>query len=193
MEIKAQHRNARMSARKLRLMRSIVRGLSASEAEAQLQFMPGHAAEIVQEVLKSAIANASHNYDVAVDKLKVADLVVDESFKIKRFRAGSRGTAKPIHKYTSHVTVILEEVGAVKEKKRKAKKTEIETITTEDFAKQAAEIIEKPTEEKGEVSSETAVPAAHPSKANAAFQKVKMMQQGGDAKKAHRRKSISGD
>lgn len=196
MEIKAQLKNARMSARKLRLIRPLVKDLSVAEAEAQLMFRPSRAAGIVLAVMKSAVANAQHNFDIAPDKLRVADVVVDASFKIKRFRAGSKGTAMPISKHAAHVTVVVAETGTAKKTVRKRRRTQIETIT-------AAEFVREPHAEhdhEHDHGHHHAKPAdvkssrqgAGPSKQEEAFQKEKMMQQGGDAKKTHRRKSISG-
>lgn len=190
MEIKAQHKNARMSARKLRLIRPLVKGLAVADAEAQLMFRPSRAAGIVLEVMKSAIANAQHNYEVAADTLRVADVVVDDSFKIKRFRAGSKGTAMPIIKHAAHVTVIVEEIGAGKTKAKKTRRTQIETISAAEFARTPHEHEHKHEEHEKETEGKPESQSASHSKQQEAFQKVKMMQQGGDAKKSHRRKSL---
>lgn len=188
MEIKAQHRYARMSPRKLRLMRSIVRGLPVAEADAQLRFMPGKAPQIVLKVLRSAVANAKHNFEAEAVNLVVTDLIVDEGFVMKRFNPVSRGMAHPIHKKTAHVTVLLEERGVKTKKKRAAKKTQIEDITVDTHLEQASEHHDH---EHDHDESKPATPEVAPKdKEMETFQKMKMQQMGGDKKKSNRRRSL---
>lgn len=187
MEVKAQHKNVRMSARKIRVLRGVVRGLPVQAAEAQLKYRPSKAAQTVLKVLRSAVANAEHNFEIAPENLRVADVVIDGGFTLKRFRPSSRGSAKPILRRTSHVSVVVEEVGETTKKKKKARKTQIETITAEELIK--GEIPAQEVEVEKESAPKKEVKAA-PSKSEEAFQKVKMMQQGGDAHKSHRRKSM---
>src|SRR5689334_21566709 len=130
MEVKAHYRNARMSARKLRVYRGAIKGLSAIEAMAQLKFMPGYGPVILLQTLRSAVANAHHNFDVAPENLKVSDVVIDAAFTLKRFQPVSKGMAHPILKRNSHVTIVVEDVVAdgVVAKPRKARKTKIEEL-----------------------------------------------------------------
>jgi large subunit ribosomal protein L22 len=114
-------------------MRGLVRGLPVKEAEAQLNFYPGKAAVIVRQVLRSAVANAKNNFELDENNLKVADIIVGEGFRLKRFRPVSRGMAHPINKYTAHVTVVVEEQVATQKKRKKAA-TQIDTFTADQFA-----------------------------------------------------------
>lgn len=107
MEIKAHHYNARMSPRKLRLLRGVVRGLPVKDAAAQLEYLPGKGPQIIQQVLRSAVANALHNHKLSAEQLTVADVVVGEATTMKRFQPVSKGQAHPIKKYTAHVTVVV--------------------------------------------------------------------------------------
>src|SRR5688572_558781 len=136
MKITAQHRDARMSPRKIRLLRAVVRGLPAAEARQQLHYLPGKAAHLIREVLASAVANAQHNFDIAEDKLVIADVIVDGGLVMKRFRPVSRGMAHPILKRSSHITVVLAERGESTQRTRKVKKTEISTVTPDQLLAQ---------------------------------------------------------
>ncbi len=193
MEVKAQHKNARMSAQKVRLVRNVILGLPVLEAEAQLQYLPGKAAQIVLQVLKSAVANAGHNFEIEQENLKVADLVVDEGLVMKRIRPVSRGMAHGILKRMCHVTVVVEETGAGSSKKRKAKKAKIETITTHELLKQEKTEHDTEKEDEQENTEVKASKTEKVTKEEKTTQKIKTQQQGGDRVQTHRRKSLKGN
>ncbi len=193
MEFRAHLKNVHMSPRKMRLVRSVIRGQAADAAAMQLRFMPGKASGIVLKVLKSAMANARHNFDADEKALVVGDLIINEGLVMKRWRPVSKGMAHPILKRTSHVTVILEERGAVGAKKVQGKKTEIADITADEHIHDHAHV------EEEELSQEVAEPTAEAEqkpnldKKQQAYLKQKMKQGGGSRAKSHRRKSMSGE
>lgn len=152
------------------------------------------------KVLHSAVANAKNNHSLEENNLQVADIVIDEGFSWERFQPVSRGTAHPIEKRTSHISVVLEEMRPSRAKKKPKPATEIQTFTSNEFmASQAqedhhdhAESVHHdhdhaPRTAKDEVRS---VDTLQEKADGEAFQKTKMMQQGGDPKKTHRRKSM---
>ena len=57
--------------------------------------------------MRSAIANAEHNFDMNVDNLYVSEIFVDQGPTLKRIHPRSRGQAFKILKRTSHVTVVV--------------------------------------------------------------------------------------
>ena len=59
--------------------------------------------------VKSAMANATHNYQMDEDKLYVKACYANEGMTMKRFRAVSKGRGHKILKRTSHITVVVEE------------------------------------------------------------------------------------
>ena len=191
MEFRAHLKNVHMSPRKMRLVRAVIRGKAAEEAAAQLTFMSGKASGIVLKVLKSAMANARHNFDADEKTLVVGDLIINEGIVMKRWRPVSKGMAHPILKRMSHVTVILEERGAAATKKVVGKKTEIADVTADEHLREHTHV------EPEEASDEVAPPAAEArqkpvlDKQQQAYLKQKMQQGGGDRAKSHRRKSIS--
>lgn len=108
-EAKAQARTVRIAPRKARLVIDLIRGKNVAEALAILQFTPRGASPIITKVLKSAIANAEHNYDLDAQNLYVSEAFVNEGPTLKRFRPRAKGQASPINKRTSHITVVVKE------------------------------------------------------------------------------------
>ncbi|VBB04841.1 ribosomal protein l22 signature [Lucifera butyrica] len=109
MEAKAIATHVRIAPRKIRIVIDLIRGKSVGEAFAILKHTPKIGSEVVEKVLKSAVANAEHNYDMNSDKLYVAAAYVDQGPTLKRIHPRSRGQAFKILKRTSHVTVVVDE------------------------------------------------------------------------------------
>ena len=103
-------RYIRISSRKVKIVIDMIRGKSAKEAAAILTYTPKAACEPVLKVLNSAIANAENNLDMNRDDLFVAEAYANQGPTLKRYRARARGSASPIRKRTSHITVILDQV-----------------------------------------------------------------------------------
>jgi large subunit ribosomal protein L22 len=87
----------------------LIRGKNVAEAFAILKFTPKVGAEVVEKVLRSAVANAENNFDMDVDKLYVSSAFVDQGPTLKRIHPRSRGQAFKILKRTSHVTIVVNE------------------------------------------------------------------------------------
>ena len=113
----AKLRRLRISPRKVRMVADSIRMKSAAEAANILKFISKKAAEPMEKLLHSAIANAKGN-DMKEPKLFIKKITVDEGPKLKRWRARSMGRANTILKRTSHITIVLAE----KEDKPKNKK-----------------------------------------------------------------------
>ena len=108
-DIRAKLSNLDTSAQKARLVVDLVRGKPAVEALTILEFTPNKAAQPVQKLIRSAIANAEENFGVAREDLYVHTIFADEAPTRKWRRFGARGRFKPILRRKSHVTVILRE------------------------------------------------------------------------------------
>jgi len=109
MEGKAVARFIRISPRKVRIVLDLIRRKPVSEAFAILRFTPKRGARLIEKALKSAVANATNNFDLDPDRLYVARAYADEGATMKRWHARARGMASPILKRTSHLTVIVRE------------------------------------------------------------------------------------
>lgn len=108
-QAKAVAKSVRIAPRKAALVVDLIRGKEASEAIAILRLTQRGASPIVEKVLKSAIANAEHNYEMDTDNLVVSEAYVNEGATLKRFRPRAQGRASKINKRTSHITVVLTE------------------------------------------------------------------------------------
>ena len=102
-------RYIRISPRKARLVIDLIRGKGVNDALATLLYTPKAASPVVTKLLNSAIANAENNLDMDRDDLYVAEVYADPGPTLKRFVARSRGSASPILKRTSHITIVLDQ------------------------------------------------------------------------------------
>ncbi|MFO7245507.1 MAG: 50S ribosomal protein L22 [Thermaerobacter sp.] len=107
MEARAVARYVRLSPRKARLVTEMIRGKSVDEALAVLRFSPQKASRVVEKVLRSAVANATHNLELDEDSLYVARAYVDQGPVLKRWKARARGRAEMRRRPLAHVTVVV--------------------------------------------------------------------------------------
>ena len=122
MEVSAKVNYLRVSPRKVRLVTNMLKGLGAKEALLQLRFLPKRASHPLEKLLRSALANAKHNFDLDEKNLRVKTIRVDGGPVSKRFTPRAFGRASPIRKRTSHITLILDELIPTSLKARRAKK-----------------------------------------------------------------------
>jgi large subunit ribosomal protein L22 len=111
MEVQAKGKNVRISPRKVRLLLQPLKGRSVDEAVSILRNVNIPIARNVEKILKSAAANAENNYQLPPDELRVKAAWADEGTRLKRWRAGPRGRAKPWTRRYSHITIIVEDRG----------------------------------------------------------------------------------
>jgi large subunit ribosomal protein L22 len=107
MQVASKLRYARISPQKARLVADQIRGLPVDKALQNLTFSTKKAAQMIKQVLESAIANAEHNEGADIDELKVSTVFVDEGPVMKRIRPRAKGRAYRIMKRTSHITVMV--------------------------------------------------------------------------------------
>ena len=104
--MKAVLKHYRQSPRKVRLLADLVRGKKVKDALVALQFIDKKAAGPFTKVVLSAQANAKHA-GVDISKLVITKVAVNKGTVIKRFMPRARGSASPINKRNSHITVEL--------------------------------------------------------------------------------------
>jgi large subunit ribosomal protein L22 len=109
MEATAKARYIRVSPFKARQVADLIRGKEAKEAMGILRYTNKKSAPLIGKVLKSAIANAEHNYDMDSDNLFVSEIMIDEGPTLKRMKPRAYGRADVMRHRTSHVTVVLRE------------------------------------------------------------------------------------
>ena len=111
----------RMGPRKVRLVADMIRGKRVAQAESILSLLPKAAALPLRKLLKSATANAEHNFSAKEDDLVIQSLTVDPGPMLKRSTPKAFGRAAPIRKRSSHVHMTLVSMQG----KLVAKKTEL--------------------------------------------------------------------
>ncbi|MDR2665842.1 MAG: 50S ribosomal protein L22 [Endomicrobium sp.] len=122
MEVKATARFVRYTPRKINQVLVLIRNKKVEKAFEILSFLPKSAAVVVKKVLRSAIANAGKIKDYS--DVKVKEAWVGNGPILKRVMPGSRGKSNPIKKRTSHLTIIVTDMGTtvtVPKKERKVR------------------------------------------------------------------------
>ena len=105
----AHAKYVRISSRKVKIVIDLIRGKKVDEALAILMYTPKAAAPVVEKLLLSAIANAENNLSMDRGSLYVAEVYANPGPTLKRYVARSRGSASPMLKRTSHITVVLDQ------------------------------------------------------------------------------------
>jgi large subunit ribosomal protein L22 len=110
MEATAHAKSIKISPRKVRLVADSIRNLSVDHALRVLEFAQKRAAYPLQKTLLSAVANAVNNGKADREKLKIAEIYIEQGPAMKRFRPSTRGRVHPYKKKTSHIRIKVEEV-----------------------------------------------------------------------------------
>jgi large subunit ribosomal protein L22 len=145
-EVIATAKSVRGTPRKVRMVAFSVRGMNVPYALAALQYMPKRAARDVWKVVKSAAANAEHNYSMNPEKMIIRDIAVDPAPTYKRGRPTSRGRYKQILKRNSHIRVVLvdptakADAAAAKKPTKATKAAKAPKVVTTPEAVEAAEV-----------------------------------------------------
>lgn len=97
----------RQAPRKVRSVGDLIKGLPVNEAEAQLLMVTRRPSKALLKLLRSAVANAKNSKSVDPQHLFVSSVRVDGGPMLKRMLPRARGSASPIEKKMSHVTLEL--------------------------------------------------------------------------------------
>lgn len=125
-QVRAFNKMIRVSHQKLNLVCDLIRGLPVDRAVDVLKFSKKRVAGEVLKTLLSAVANAENNKKLSADTLFVKEIWCGKALTMKRIMAGPRGSARPILKPFSNLTIVLE---SGKAPEKKAKKTVEKTET----------------------------------------------------------------
>ena len=109
LEAKATLRYARISSRKVKIVADLIRGKKVDEALAIVKFTPKASSEILEKLLKSAIANAENNHGMNRGNLVVSEIYANQGPTMKRIRPAAKGSAVRIRKRTCHITIVVKE------------------------------------------------------------------------------------
>lgn len=148
MKVQARLNNYRKSARKVREVAPVIKGLDVVEAEWQLENLKKGCAQVLKKLLLSAVSNAQNNHGLDKNNLFVSEMVAQEGRTLKRWRPRAYGRAAPILKRSCHVILSIEEKeeGKGRKKAEKAEKKTGEKTKEQTGAKNARD--EKEREDK---------------------------------------------
>lgn len=98
------------SPRKMRYVVDLIRGMEVNHALGVLRFSKKHAAEDVEKLLRSAIANWEQKNDRKAEEgeLYVSRVFVDQGVTMKRMRPAPQGRGYRIRKRSNHVTLFVD-------------------------------------------------------------------------------------
>ena len=97
--------------RKVRPLLDLIRGHYADDALDVLKYMPHRGARLIEQVLKSAMANAEDKGVRNVGELVVVDARGDGGPMFKRLMPRARGMAYLIRRRTAHIAIGLSDPG----------------------------------------------------------------------------------
>jgi large subunit ribosomal protein L22 len=158
----AHLRFVRTGPRKLRRVADAIRGKSVRDALVLLKFADVYAAEPIEKLLRSAVANAANNHDLNTDELYVARITVDGGPGgrfTKRLDPRAQGRAYFKRRRLSHVTVIVSE-GAPAKPARKRPGASVQAARQPRRAAAAPAAARKTSRKKGGARKRTAAAAA---------------------------------
>lgn len=119
--VTASLKNYRIAPRKMRLVADMIRGKGVAQAGLILLHADKKGKHPLAALLDSAMANAVNNFKLDSATLIVKEIRVDQGYVLKRSMPVSRGSAHPIKKRTSHVSITLAPAEAKVKKAKKEK------------------------------------------------------------------------
>ena len=105
----AKLQNVPSSPRKMRYVVDMVRGMEVNRALGTLKFSKKAASEVLEKLLRSAIANWEQKNDRKAEdgELFITNIFVDEGVTLKRMRPAPQGRGYRIRKRSNHVTLFV--------------------------------------------------------------------------------------
>lgn len=161
--MKAYLRSARIAPKKANVIAQMVRGLAVPEALESLEHTHKKGARMILALLKSAIANASHNAKQHMEELVIRSIVVNQAQGYRRGVSMARGRMRPMRKFLSHIEIVLgvqdaEGEGGRSPKKPTKPKSE---KTSEKTSRNAKSAVQKSrSQKKTDVSSDSSASSA---------------------------------
>ena len=112
-DYKAEHRFARISVRKLHPLLDLIRNKYADDALDILRYMPHRGARMIEQVVKSAMANAEDKGVRNAGDLVITDARGDGGPMFKRLMPRARGMAYMVRRRSAHISIGLADLAAV--------------------------------------------------------------------------------
>lgn len=125
--MQAHHYSARLAPKKANLVAKMVRGKTVPDAVELLRRTHKKGARLLEDVLRSAIANAQHNFKQDPQTMVIKTVVINQGTHYRRGTPMARGRVRPIKKFLCHISLTLGFPGDLQTpaKKKSEKKTEV--------------------------------------------------------------------
>ena len=117
--MKASLRSVRIAPKKAQLVAKMIRGKSVPDAMYTLERTNKKAARLFEDLLRSAMANATHNEKQDPQMLTIKLLTVNKAQAYHRGVPMARGRVRPMRKFMSHINMTLGVAGEEKAPKKK--------------------------------------------------------------------------
>lgn len=105
--MKASLRSVRIAPKKAQLVAKMIRGKSVPDAVSTLEHTNKKAARILERLLRSAMANTSHNVSQDPQMMVIKILTVNKAQSYHRGVPMARGRVRPMRKFLSHINLTL--------------------------------------------------------------------------------------
>ncbi len=103
----AHHTSARLAPKKANIMAKMVRGMTVPDATELLRNTTKKSARLFEAVLRSAVANAEHNFKQNAQSMIVKTVVVNQGTAYRRGTPMARGRVRPLRKFLCHIAITL--------------------------------------------------------------------------------------
>ena len=105
--MKAYLHSVRIAPKKANLVAKMVRGMNVADATEALRRTNKKAARIIETLLLSAVANASHNDRQDPQTMVIKTIVVNQGTAYRRGMPKARGQTRPYRKFLTHIDLVL--------------------------------------------------------------------------------------
>ncbi len=113
------------SPRKLRLVADMVRKMTPDQALNVLRVTPKDAAKDLAKAIETVLANMRQK-GMDGQKTNFKTIEINESVKLRRFHAGTRGRVKPFKRRMAHIKIVLTDDLKVKSQNAKVKNEKVD-------------------------------------------------------------------
>lgn len=131
-------KNVKITPKKLRFLVNDMKQQSPVQAVHALMYTQKKGATFLRKAISSALSNAKNTMNIDEGLLQFKSVAIEEGLRLKRFRAGSKGMAKPYKHEYSHIKLVLttrdrstKTISKVNEPKAEEKKPELEAKNVE--------------------------------------------------------------
>lgn len=153
--MQASLRSIRIAPKKAQLVAKMIRGQSVPDAMYTLEHTNKKAARIFENLLRSAMANASHNEKQDPQMMVIKLLTVNKAQAYHRGVPMARGRVRPMRKFMSHINMTLGVAGEVESGKQKVEKGVEEKKSKKDASQTAKKPVKKTTTTSKKASTST--------------------------------------